>query len=123
MLATGTNLPETRPSKEEIENQNEQTLERWRKEMRLLIPEHLKGGWTSAAARSRSYMLEHLSMIPDAQRYTVRDMVSRRAIGSVDEAFVLSLNDSGEETDGAPRRFVIVGRTWEIIEVIQRNLN
>tara|TARA_B000000441_G_scaffold39344_1_gene25701 strand:+ start:100 stop:1560 length:1461 start_codon:yes stop_codon:yes gene_type:complete len=61
-------------------------------------------------------MLEHLSMIPDAQRYTVRDMVSRRAIGSVDEAFVLSLNDSGEETDGAPRRFVIVGRTWEIIE-------
>jgi len=116
LLAKGTTLPETRPGKEEIENQSEQTLSRWRTEMRALIPKHLMQGWTSAGARSRSYMLEHLSMIPDAQRYTVRDMVSRRAIGSVDEAFVLSLNDSGEETDGAPRRFVIVGRTWEIIE-------
>ena len=115
-LASGTKLPETRPSKDEIENQTEKTLNVWRQEMRKLVPKHLQGGWTSAGARSRSYMLEHLSMIPDAQRYTVRDMVSRRAIGSVDEAFVLSLNDSGEETDGAPRRFVIVGRTWEIIE-------
>ena len=115
-LVQGTDLPETRPSKEEIESQNEETLNRWRIGMRKLVPSHLKNGWTSAGARTRSYMLEHLSMIPDAQRYTVRDMVSRRAIGSVDEAFVLSLNDSGEETDGAPRRFVIVGRTWEIVE-------
>lgn len=115
-LVEGTALPETRPSKEEIEAQSDGTLNRWRKELRKLLPQHLKDGWTSAGARTRSYMLEHLSMIPDAQRYTVRDMISRRAIGSVDEAFVLSLNDSGEETDGAPRRFVIVGRTWEIVE-------
>ena len=116
VLVEGTNLPEKRPSKEDIEQESEQTLNRWRTQIRALLPKHLKGGWTSAGARSRSYMLEHLSMIPDAQRYTVRDMVSRRAIGSVDEAFVLSLNNSGEETDGAPRRFVIVGRTWEIVE-------
>ena len=115
-LVEGTSLPPERPKKEEVENEKIETLERWRKEVRKLVPKHLQGGWTSAGARTRSYMLEHLSMIPDAQRYTVRDMVSRRAIGSVDEAFVLSLNDSGEETDGAPRRFVIVGRTWEIIE-------
>ena len=81
-----------------------------------MVPKLLKDGWTSASSRTRSYMLQHLSMIPDEQRYTVRDVVSRRAIGSVDEAFVLSLNNSGEETDGAPRRFVIVGRTWEIVE-------
>ncbi|MBJ83923.1 MAG: hypothetical protein CMB52_00170 [Euryarchaeota archaeon] len=115
-LAKGTNLPEKKPSKEDIEQQSDETLNKWRKEIRKLLPKHLRGGWTSAGARTRSYMLEHLSMIPDAQRYTVRDMVSRRAIGSVDEAFVLSLNNSGEETDGAPRRFVIVGRTWEIVE-------
>ena len=115
-LAEGTSLPAERPSKEEIETLPSEKLERLRKEMRVLVPKHLKDGWTSAGARTRSYMLEHLSMIPDAQRYTVRDVVSRRAIGSVDEAFVLSLNNSGEETDGAPRRFVIVGRTWEIVE-------
>ena len=116
MLAEGTSLPAERPSKEEIESLPSAKLEELRREMRKLVPKHLKGGWTSAGARTRSYMLEHLSMIPDAQRYTVRDVVSRRAIGSVDEAFVLSLNDSGQETDGAPRRFVIVGRTWEIVE-------
>ncbi len=115
-LVEGTSLPAERPSIEEIETLPPEKLERLRKEMRALVPKHLKDGWTSAGARTRSYMLEHLSMIPDAQRYTVRDVVSRRAIGSVDEAFVLSLNNSGEETDGAPRRFVIVGRTWEIVE-------
>ena len=115
-LAEGTKLPPERPSKDDIEGLPIEKLEKWRKKMRTLVPKHLKDGWTSAGARTRSYMLEHLSMIPDAQRYTVRDVVSRRAIGSVDEAFVLSLNNSGEETDGAPRRFVIVGRTWEIVE-------
>ncbi|MEE2747773.1 MAG: DEAD/DEAH box helicase [Candidatus Thermoplasmatota archaeon] len=115
-LAEGTSLPAERPTREEIEDLPDEKLEKWRKEIRKLVPKHLKDGWTSAGSRTRSYMLEHLSMIPDEQRYTVRDVVSRRAIGSVDEAFVLSLNNSGEETDGAPRRFVIVGRTWEIVE-------
>ncbi len=115
-LAEGTSLPAERPTKEEIQKLSSKKLDQWRRDMKKLVPKHLKDGWTSAGARTRSYMLEHLSMIPDAQRYTVRDVVSRRAIGSVDEAFVLSLNNSGEETDGAPRRFVIVGRTWEIVE-------
>ena len=115
-LAEGTSLPAERPTREEIEELPDEKLDKWRKGMRKLVPEHLKDGWTSAGSRTRSYMLQHLSMIPDEQRYTVRDVVSRRAIGSVDEAFVLSLNNSGEETDGAPRRFVIVGRTWEIVE-------
>jgi len=55
-------------------------------------------------------------MIPDKQSYKVRDSVTRRTIGTVDEAFVLSLNDSGEDEDGAVRRFVIAGRTWMIID-------
>ena len=109
-------VPDERPTKEEVERTEEATLERWRQAMRAAVPKHLAEGWTSAGARTRSYMLEHLSMIPDEQRYVVRDAVTRRGIGSVDEAFVLSLDDSGQETDGAPRRFVMVGRTWEIVE-------
>ena len=112
----GNGVPEERPTKEEIVNISENILDDWRRKIIQRIPDSLQNGWTSAGSRTRSYMLEHLSMIPDAQRYSVRDVVSRRAIGAVDEAFVLSLNDSGEETDGAPRRFVIAGRTWEIIE-------
>ena len=115
-LTEGTNLPSERPTRDEIAELSDKKLNLFRNEMRKLVPKHLKHGWTSAGSRTRSYMMEHLSMIPDEQRYTVRDVVSRRAIGSVDEAFVLSLNNSGEETDGAPRRFVIMGRTWEIVE-------
>jgi ATP-dependent Lhr-like helicase len=115
-LAEGISVPEERPKPEEIEDVDESKVNLWREAIRSQLPQHLKGGWTSAAARTRQYMMKHLSMIPDEQRYTVRDSVSRKAIGSVDEAFVLSLNDSGQETDGIARRFVIVGRTWEIIE-------
>ena len=55
-------------------------------------------------------------MIPDKQSYRVRDAVSRRTIGNVDEAFVLTLNDSGEEDDGTVARFVMAGRTWAIVD-------
>ena len=37
-------------------------------------------------------------------------------MGSVDEAFVLSLNDVGEDDAGRPRRFVMAGRTWMIVD-------
>ena len=49
-------------------------------------------------------------MIPDELAYKVRDAVTRRVLGSVDEAFVLSLNDVGEDDAGRPRRFVMAGR-------------
>ena len=55
-------------------------------------------------------------MIPDKQSYRVRDVVTRRTIGNVDEAFVLELNGSGEEEDGRIRQFVMAGRTWTIVD-------
>ena len=42
--------------------------------------------------------------------------MTRRTIGSVDEAFVLTLNDSGEEDDGRIARFVMAGMTWRIVD-------
>ncbi|GIS41899.1 MAG: hypothetical protein Ct9H90mP14_3550 [Methanobacteriota archaeon] len=39
-------------------------------------------------------------MIPDEIAYKVRDAVTRRVLGSVDEAFVPSLNDVGEDDSG-----------------------
>jgi ATP-dependent Lhr-like helicase len=55
-------------------------------------------------------------MIPDKQSYRVRDAVTRRSLGNVDEAFVLSLSDGGEEEDGRKRRFVMAGRTWIVVD-------
>nr|MCS5525623.1 hypothetical protein [Candidatus Poseidoniaceae archaeon] len=72
--------------------------------------------WISRSGRTRQWVMNHLSMIPDKQSYRVRDAVSRRSLGNVDEAFVLSLNDGGEEADGRQRRFVMAGRTWVVID-------
>ena len=55
-------------------------------------------------------------MIPDKQSYRVRDAVTRKQLGNVDEAFVLSLNDGGEDLDGTQRRFVMAGRTWIVVD-------
>ena len=86
------------------------------KEIKLILPPKYAKGWFSVSGRTRDWVTNHLSMIPDKLSYKVRDSVTRRTIGSVDEAFVLSLNDSGEDEDGAVRRFVIAGRTWMIID-------
>lgn len=80
------------------------------------VPVPFKNGWFSTAGRTRQWVTNHLSMIPDKQSYRVRDAVTRRSLGSVDEAFVLSLNDSGEDDDGSRRQFVMAGRTWLIID-------
>jgi len=80
------------------------------------VPKSFKDGWFSSAGRTREWVTHHLSMIPDKRSYRVRDAVTRRSLGNVDEAFVLSLNDSGEDEDGTPRRFVIAGRTWLIVD-------
>lgn len=79
-------------------------------------PPPFNNGWISRSGRTRQWVMNHLSMIPDKQSYRVRDAVSRRSLGNVDEAFVLSLNDGGEEADGRQRRFVIAGRTWVVID-------
>ncbi|MBT4066471.1 MAG: DEAD/DEAH box helicase [Euryarchaeota archaeon] len=79
-------------------------------------PPKFSKGWISRSGRTRQWVTNHLSMIPDKQSYRVRDAVTRQSLGNVDEAFVLSLNDGGEEADGRQRRFVMAGRTWIVID-------
>ena len=105
-------LPEERPLFKTPDEEIDTKL----KKIELKIPPKYANGWISVSGRTRDWVTNHLSMIPDKQSYKVRDSVTRRTIGSVDEAFVLSLNDSGEDEDGAVRRFVIAGRTWMIID-------
>ncbi|MBT7244591.1 MAG: DEAD/DEAH box helicase [Euryarchaeota archaeon] len=79
-------------------------------------PPKFAKGWISRSGRTRQWVTKHLSMIPDKQSYRVRDAVTRKSLGNVDEAFVLSLNDGGEEADGRQRRFVMAGRTWMVVD-------
>lgn len=88
---------------------------RWKRQLLPGLPDTLRGGWFSPSGRLGRTRTEHFSMIPDELSYRVRDVVTRRVMGSVDEAFVLSLGEEGEGA-GKARRFVMAGRTWQIID-------
>ncbi|RJU86188.1 MAG: hypothetical protein DWC02_04945 [Candidatus Poseidoniales archaeon] len=84
--------------------------------LKFEVPARFSKGWISRSGKTRQWVTKHLSMIPDKQSYRVRDAVTRKSLGNVDEAFVLSLNDGGEEADGRQRRFVMAGRTWVVVD-------
>jgi ATP-dependent Lhr-like helicase len=60
--------------------------------------------------KAREYYIENLSMIPDEKRYNVFDVVGRRSVGTLDEAFVVSFAQPGAT-------FVTKGEIWEISEI------
>jgi ATP-dependent helicase Lhr and Lhr-like helicase len=54
---------------------------------------------------------ETLSLIPDERTYRLRDMATRRLIGTLDERFVLT------QLLGQPEEiFLLHGRTWKVVE-------
>jgi len=103
----GDGVPQDRPKWDEEIDEGEKEI--WKGQLIGVLPNSLKEGWFSPSGRLGKTRSEHFSMIPDEVSYRVRDLVSSRVIGSVDEAFVLSL---GEESRG----FVMAGRTWEVID-------
>ena len=58
---------------------------------------------------SRTYFLDNISMIPDEVTYPVIDISTRKAIGTLDESFVLSAGFEGE-------KFILRGRPWVIVK-------
>ena len=99
--------PEQRPAWDQEISESDRG--KWRRQLLGGLPESLEGGWFSPSGRLGRTRGDHFSMIPDELSYRVRDVVTSRVIGSVDEAFVLSL---GDESEG----FVMAGRTWEVVD-------
>ncbi len=91
-------------SKEEMEGVITQMVEH-----RLAWPD---GDILQRTRKAREYYIENLSMIPDEKRYNVYDIVGRRSVGTLDEAFVISFAQPGAT-------FVTKGEIWEITEIAE----
>ncbi len=65
--------------------------------------------------RGMRYFYDNLSMIPDERTFLVRDISSRRVIGTLDESFVVSFAEPYAA-------FITHGKTWRIVEVKEEEL-
>ncbi|MCQ2085955.1 MAG: DEAD/DEAH box helicase [archaeon] len=61
--------------------------------------------------KGMKYFYNNISMIPDERTYVIRNIVTRRIIGTLDESFVAAfINECSS-------MFIMKGRTWRVIEV------
>ena len=65
----------------------------------------------SKKSKTRTYMYENLSMIPDEKRYEVQDVISGRFVGTLDEAFVINMELGAV--------FIAKGDMWRIVEITE----
>jgi len=67
-------------------------------------------GQLTRLGRARLHFVENLSMIPDQTTFLVRDVSSRRPIGTLDEAFVMNYVEPGALV-------VLKGDPWRVVEI------
>ncbi len=60
--------------------------------------------------RTRMFYYDHLSMIPDTKRFTVRNMLDNRVISSLDDKFVSGSIDEGSV-------FITKGLPWRVVSI------
>ncbi len=61
--------------------------------------------------RSIKYFYNNISMIPDQKTYLIRDITTRKIVGTLDEAFAISLESKGT--------FIIRGNNWNFVQLDQ----
>ena len=59
--------------------------------------------------RSIQYFYSNISMIPDQRTYLIRDISTRTIVGTLDEAFAISLESKGT--------FIIKGNNWNFVQL------
>ncbi len=58
--------------------------------------------------KTRLYYYQNLSAIPNTRRYGVKNIITNRFIGSLDESYIIRQGQEGSE-------FIIRGRVWRIV--------
>ncbi|HVL49783.1 MAG TPA: DEAD/DEAH box helicase [Candidatus Thermoplasmatota archaeon] len=69
-----------------------------------------EGGDFGSLKRSRLHMVENLSMIPDARTFRIVSLVTRKAVATLDEAFVASFIEPSAA-------FICQGQAWRVVEI------
>ncbi len=67
------------------------------------------------SARGRKYFYDNISMIPDERTYKIRDIGTRKIVGTLDESFVISFAEPYAT-------FITRGRSWRIVEIMDDEL-
>jgi ATP-dependent Lhr-like helicase len=67
------------------------------------------------SGRGRKYFYDNISMIPDERTYRIRDISTRKIVGTLDESFVLSFAEPYAT-------FITRGRSWRIVEIMDEEL-
>ncbi|HWG90973.1 MAG TPA: DEAD/DEAH box helicase [Candidatus Thermoplasmatota archaeon] len=71
-----------------------------------------ENGEFGSRKRSREYLYENISMIPDSKTFRVVNMVTNRAVATLDEAFVASFIEPGAS-------FIAQGQAWRVAEIVE----
>jgi ATP-dependent Lhr-like helicase len=93
-------------------------LERWRfnEVFDFLVSNSLirEEGEVRRTMKGLHYFYENISMIRDEKTYSVRDISTRRIIGTLDESFIFSLEEEAV--------FITHGRSWKIVEIREKEV-
>jgi len=91
-------------------NLDKETVERVLRQLQTEELVCLENGWFKLRRPGLLYYFTNLSMIPDTRRYMIKDLASRKSVGSLDEEFVAYYGEQGAV-------FIVKGEAWRIIDV------
>lgn len=90
------------------------TVERVLKQLSSEGMVRLENGRFKVSRPGFSYYFTNLSTIPDTRRYTIKDIASRKTVGTLDEEFVAYYG-------AQDLTFIMKGEVWKIIEIDNEN--
>lgn len=86
-------------------------LLRFAEEQRLI---RYDGKMVAVGGRARGYMIENLSVIPDAIKFLVKNISTNKIISSLDEEFVYNIDEG--------TTFITKGLVWKVVSIDEQTI-